>query len=198
VKSSSISEECVSVEFLSNLKRHTRSVNVVRFAPNGTFENPIHFLLTKFMSESVEFVCLFVCSGELLASGGDDGFIFLWKLDVDGQHREIQRFGDEDDDSVLNKENWNIVSTIRYVLFHTKSSDSSHFKRDNLLKKFELFCNFCSGSTSEIYDLAWSPDSQFLIFGSIDNTACVWDVIRGNNYLNNTFRYFHEKLFCYC
>jgi WD40 repeat protein len=72
---------------------------------------------------------LCIYSGELLASGGDDGFIFLWKLDVDGQHREIQRFGDEDDDSALNKENWNIVSTIRYFLFHILLNDSLHFKK---------------------------------------------------------------------
>jgi WD40 repeat protein len=84
----------------------------------------------------------------LLASGGDDGFIFLWKLEGEGQLRPSQTFGDEDDDSSLNKETWNIVATLR-------------------------------GSSSEIYDLSWSPDSQFVLFGSVDNTACVWDVIRG-------------------
>lgn len=41
-----------TVEFLSNLKRHTKAVNVVRFSPDG----------------------------EIMASAGDDAFIILWKM----------------------------------------------------------------------------------------------------------------------
>lgn len=36
------------------------------------------------------------------------------------------------------------------------------------------------GGSSEIYDLSWSPDSQYIFSGSVDNTACIWDVIQGN------------------
>ncbi|KAF9420884.1 hypothetical protein BGZ94_009003 [Podila epigama] len=32
------------------------------------------------------------------------------------------------------------------------------------------------GSLSDIYDLAWSPDGRYIISGSIDNTARIWDV----------------------
>ncbi|KAJ1953484.1 Chromatin assembly factor 1 subunit, partial [Dispira parvispora] len=32
------------------------------------------------------------------------------------------------------------------------------------------------GSLADIYDLAWSADGQFLISGSVDNTARIWDV----------------------
>jgi chromatin assembly factor 1 subunit B len=97
----STSDDSVSVEFLSNLKRHTRAVNVVRFAPNG----------------------------ELLASGGDDGFIFLWKLEGEGQLRPSQTFGDEDDDSSLNKETWNIVATLRYLSYVLESKFSVLFRK---------------------------------------------------------------------
>ncbi|KAI8867429.1 WD40 repeat-like protein, partial [Ramicandelaber brevisporus] len=31
------------------------------------------------------------------------------------------------------------------------------------------------GSRADIYDIAWSPDGRFLISGSIDNTARIWD-----------------------
>jgi WD40 repeat protein len=66
-------------------------------------------------------------------------------------------------------------------------------QENNSLKKFELVCTCCSGSTSEIYDLAWSPDSQFLIFGSIDNTTCVWDVVRGTNCSNDVTTLISQK-----
>lgn len=32
------------------------------------------------------------------------------------------------------------------------------------------------GHMEDVYDLSWSQDSQFLISGSVDNTAIVWDV----------------------
>ncbi|GJJ77714.1 chromatin assembly factor 1 subunit B [Entomortierella parvispora] len=32
------------------------------------------------------------------------------------------------------------------------------------------------GSLSDIYDLAWSPDGKYIISGSIDNTARIWDI----------------------
>ena len=35
------------------------------------------------------------------------------------------------------------------------------------------------GHLEDIYDLCWSPDSNFMISGSVDNTAIVWDVQKG-------------------
>lgn len=32
------------------------------------------------------------------------------------------------------------------------------------------------GHLSDIYDLAWSPDSKFLLSGSVDNTAIIWNI----------------------
>ena len=37
------------------------------------------------------------------------------------------------------------------------------------------------GSLSDIYDLAWSPDGRYIISGSIDNTARIWDVKDGEH-----------------
>ncbi|XP_029794846.1 chromatin assembly factor 1 subunit B isoform X2 [Suricata suricatta] len=71
------------VEFLSNLARHTKAVNVVRFSPNG----------------------------EILASGGDDAVILLWKVN-DNKEPEQIAFQDEDE-AQLNKENWTVVKTLR-------------------------------------------------------------------------------------
>jgi len=35
-----------------------------------------------------------------------------------------------------------------------------------------------------IYDLAWSPDSEFLIAGSTDNTASIWKAGTGESSCN--------------
>lgn len=37
------------------------------------------------------------------------------------------------------------------------------------------------GHKEDIYDLCWSPDSLKLLSGSVDNTAIVWDLTKGQN-----------------
>ncbi|XP_063161445.1 chromatin assembly factor 1 subunit B isoform X2 [Candoia aspera] len=107
------------VEFLSNLARHTKAVNVVRFAP----------------------------SGEILASGGDDAAILLWKLN-DNKELEAVAFQDDDDDNQLNKENWTVIKTLR-------------------------------GHLEDVYDICWTPDGNYMASASVDNTAILWDVSKG-------------------
>ncbi|XP_015258010.1 PREDICTED: chromatin assembly factor 1 subunit B isoform X1 [Cyprinodon variegatus] len=107
------------VEFLSNLARHTKAVNVVRFSPNG----------------------------ELLASGGDDAAILLWKLNDSKEPEQAAVFQDEED-SQLNKESWSVVKTLR-------------------------------GHIEDVYDICWTRDGNFMISGSVDNTAIMWDINKG-------------------
>lgn len=33
----------------------------------------------------------------------------------------------------------------------------------------------------DVYDLSWSPDSTNLISASVDNTAMVWDILKGKS-----------------
>ncbi|XP_067154924.1 chromatin assembly factor 1 subunit B isoform X2 [Apteryx mantelli] len=106
------------VEFLSNLVRHTKAVNVVRFSP----------------------------SGEILASGGDDAVILLWKLN-DSKESEPLAFQDEDE-AQLNKENWTVVKTLR-------------------------------GHLEDVYDICWTSDGNYMASASVDNTAIMWDVNKG-------------------
>ncbi|XP_036397110.1 chromatin assembly factor 1 subunit B [Megalops cyprinoides] len=106
------------VEFLSNLARHTKAVNVVRFSPNS----------------------------ELLASGGDDAVILLWRLN-DSKEPEQATF-QEDEDAQLNKESWTVVKTLR-------------------------------GHIEDVYDISWTIDGNFMVSGSVDNTAIMWDVTKG-------------------
>lgn len=37
------------------------------------------------------------------------------------------------------------------------------------------------GHTEDVYDIGWSPSSQQLISGSVDNSAMVWDVVKGKS-----------------
>ncbi|KAI1899076.1 hypothetical protein AGOR_G00057750 [Albula goreensis] len=106
------------VEFLSNLARHTKAVNVVRFSP----------------------------SSELLASGGDDAAILLWRLN-DSKDCELPVFQDEEE-AQLNKESWSVLKTLR-------------------------------GHIEDVYDISWTSDGNFLVSGSVDNTAIMWDVTKG-------------------
>lgn len=107
------------VGFLSNLARHTKAVNVVRFSPNG----------------------------ELLASGGDDAAILLWKLN-DSKEPEQAPVFQEDEDAQLNKESWSVVKTLR-------------------------------GHIEDVYDICWTQDGNFMVSGSVDNTAVMWDINKG-------------------
>ncbi|XP_072471017.1 chromatin assembly factor 1 subunit B isoform X2 [Notamacropus eugenii] len=106
------------VEFLSNLARHTKAVNVVRFSPNG----------------------------EILASGGDDAAILLWKVNDNKEPEQIV-FQDEDE-AQLNKENWAVIKTLR-------------------------------GHLEDVYDICWMTDGNLMASASVDNTAIIWDVGKG-------------------
>ncbi|XP_073440755.1 chromatin assembly factor 1 subunit B isoform X2 [Dendrobates tinctorius] len=110
------------VEFLASLTRHTKAVNVVRFSPNG----------------------------EILASGGDDAVILLWKL---SESKELESaplstpFNDEEE-TELNKENWTVFKTLR-------------------------------GHLEDVYDISWTQDSNFMVSASVDNSAIMWDIVKG-------------------
>ncbi|KAK2188752.1 hypothetical protein NP493_123g03032 [Ridgeia piscesae] len=74
-------EDKATVEFLATLSRHTRTVNVVRFSPNG----------------------------EVLASGGDDSVVMLWRQNVtSGAPGSL--FTEEEEE---NKESWSVFKILR-------------------------------------------------------------------------------------
>ncbi|XP_042894256.1 chromatin assembly factor 1 subunit B-like isoform X2 [Penaeus japonicus] len=107
----------VSVEALSDLTRHNRAVNAVRFSPDG----------------------------EILASADDEAAVILWKKQQDSSSDIFA-----EDSEKENKEHWNVLKMLR-------------------------------GHLEDVYDLSWSKCSQFLISGSVDNSAILWDVGKGKN-----------------
>lgn len=46
-------------------------------------------------------------------------------------------------------------------------------------KEIWITMKILRGHTEDIYDLCWCPNSQYLISGSVDNTAIIWDIQKG-------------------
>lgn len=58
------------------------------------------------------------------------------------------------------------------------------FDRDDIAegdKEVWIVYKILRGHMEDVYDLSWSLDSQFLVSGSVDNKAIVWDVNKQKN-----------------
>jgi len=129
-----------------------------------------------------------------LATAGGDNIVRVWKLERkdDGSHVvnylstlakhtqavNVVRFSPRgnqiasagDDGNVLI---WVPSETREHVLGET-SADLEDEKENWRVK------HMCRSTGSEIYDLAWSPDGVFIITGSMDNIARIYDARDGN------------------
>lgn len=108
------------IRIRAGLRRHQKSVGAVRFS----------------------------CE-HILASGDDDGYIYLWKHKTDQQPEPETEFNAfVNDDGFEDLEVWHQLRVLR-------------------------------GHIEDICDLAWSKDGQFLLSGSVDNSAILWDAAKG-------------------
>ena len=79
-----------TVTHIGHLVGHSRDVNVLRFSPSGTSCHPV--LQSSNQVANVTFSAAAICSGQLLASAGVGGEMYLWKPTA-----EVQKvFGSED------------------------------------------------------------------------------------------------------
>lgn len=72
----------------------------------------------------------------------------------------------------MDKEFWRaqrILQCVSFLCFLCRSHDSGRTIDDDRV------------TTKHVYDLAWSPDSEFLIAGSTDNTASIWKAGTGES-----------------
>lgn len=103
-------------------------------------------------------------SGEYLASGDDESVIFIWKLKSESETVNI-----------LGKKENHVTVVIRSLtLFHLDTTNEQD-------KEIWLTYKILRGHMEDVYDLSWSPDSVNLISASVDNTAMVWDVMKGKS-----------------
>ncbi|KAI1315042.1 hypothetical protein EDD11_001382 [Mortierella claussenii] len=118
-----------------------------------------------------------------LATAGGDGNVRLWRVvkdkEKDSTHIEflsslnrhtaavnVVRFSPTDGNIIL----WRPTET-KDAASKFAESDDEECERETWRVQ-----SMMRGSLSDIYDLAWSPDGRYIISGSIDNTARIWDV----------------------
>ncbi|KAG5318395.1 CAF1B factor, partial [Pseudoatta argentina] len=125
-----------------------------------------------------------------VATGGADCHVLIWHLtttkcrgatvsfaaDLDRHQRAVNvvRFSSSreilasgDDESII-------------ILWKVKEGrDFSPPSGDTENKEQWTSWKVLKGHIEDIYDISWSPDSNFLISGSVDNTAILWDIPKG-------------------
>ncbi|KAG0309524.1 hypothetical protein BGZ97_013042 [Linnemannia gamsii] len=127
-----------------------------------------------------------------LATAGGDGNVRLWKVvkdkEKDSTHIEflsslnrhtaavnVVRFSPTVECLASAGDDGNIIlwrpTENKEVVSRFAESDDEEFERETWRVQ-----SMMRGSLSDIYDIAWSPDGRFIISGSIDNTARIWDV----------------------
>ena len=148
--------------------RHQRAVNIVRWSPDG----------------------------QLLASGDDESIIIIWKVDLwkDSQlwtcwfqMKEGKGSGGTlfDDGAENNAENWTVYQMIRYKVWIL----SFFWCMDHL-----LYVKFRS-HLDDIYDLAWSPCSNYLLSGRYFYLIRIWSL---DNLTLYVFNLFHLQCWQHC
>ena len=84
---------------------------------------------------------------------------------------------DDEDESQWEQETWRQVRSLRCVLRASAQRwICTRCQSQILLETLSSLHHHCSGHPQDVYDISWSPTSEFLISGSLDHTAIVWDL----------------------
>ncbi|KAF9948289.1 hypothetical protein BGZ72_009782 [Mortierella alpina] len=127
-----------------------------------------------------------------LATAGGDGNVRLWKVVKDKEKDStnveflsslnrhtaavnVVRFSPTAECLASAGDDGNIIlwrpTESKETVSRFAESEEDEFERETWRVQ-----SMMRGSLSDIYDLAWSPDGRYIISGSIDNTARIWDV----------------------
>ncbi|XP_054713511.1 chromatin assembly factor 1 subunit B-like [Uloborus diversus] len=143
----------IKVECASDLYRHNKSVNVVRFSPNG----------------------------ELLASGDDEGAMFVWQL------KEREQSETSKDEEIVNKEDWYPLKLLRGHLEDiydlSWSSDGNYMvsaSMDNSaiiwdMQKYQKL-HMLPDCKGYVQGVAWDPKNQFIASIGSDRSLRIYNI----------------------
>ncbi|KAI9145034.1 WD40-repeat-containing domain protein [Paraphysoderma sedebokerense] len=127
------------------------AIRIWKIVTDMTNVNPptVQFLASLERHTRAVNVVRFSPAGDVLASAGDDGDIILWQPPAHdpGYGKPRQ------------------VSAFEKALNENADIEVESWKMKSIIK-----------GSRDIYDLAWSPCGRYIITGSIDNAATVWDV----------------------
>ena len=153
-----------------------RDVNSVPCSSNGSFASgstikkqvTIEPLADLNRHQKAINVVKFSPNINVFASGDDEGNIFVWKLQ------------DKSGESMMSDNNTNGGDK------KLNSGNCFDETEGNINEEDWCLWKTLRGHNEDVVDLCWSPNGQFLLSGSVDNDAIVWDVNKGVrlNYLS--------------
>ncbi|XP_076297642.1 chromatin assembly factor 1, p105 subunit [Lasioglossum baleicum] len=125
-----------------------------------------------------------------LATGGADSHVLIWYLTTNGSGGAVVR-------CVADLErHQKAVNVVRFspskeilasgddestiILWKRKEDCEFHIISDEDTEQWTSW-KVLRGHLEDVYDISWSPDSNMLVSGSVDNTAMLWDIHKGRS-----------------
>ncbi|XP_055389550.1 chromatin assembly factor 1 subunit B [Condylostylus longicornis] len=129
-----------------------------------------------------------------LASGGTDSHVLIWYMSWN-EHGSIDLELAADlsrHQRAVNAVKWSpngkfLASgddeSVVFIWKLKEKNETVNILDDTNTQDKEIWINLkiLRGHLEDIYDLSWSPDSQYLVSGSVDNTALIWDIQKGRS-----------------